>query len=699
MRRLSRTAARAGTVTAAATLAATVAATLLAAPAGADEVYPTPPDRVFTISGHGWGHGTGMSQYGALGAALGGRSAGQILDFYYPGTTDTVLAAATIRVLLQDASTTSVPVAAVPNLRVRDLASDTALVLPVGPAQWRFVADAAGMHVQYLTGTAWTTWPATGTATFAGPLRFEPAPGTVLHLFLPGGVARDYDGTITAVRAGATTVSTVNTLTREQYVAGVVPRESPASWPAAALQAQAVAARTYAEHQRTGAGGWDICNTTMCQVYGGRTLYSGGSVIDLQPPSTTAATAATAGVVRTYQGAPIFAQFSASNGGYSTPNPSFPYLTAHPDPYDGMRNPVHDWTAQISASDLARCFPAVPVVDQLVITSRDGRGDWGGRVLGVRIDGHDSSGRPHSYATTGSAVYHCRSWPANSTGLLSVYFTVAEPQSATPSGAAAGGGALDVFTRGPSGQLDHQRSVTGGPWTAPTSIGGLLTGGPSAVADPAGTVRVVLRGTNNSAYTVSSTGAGWSPFLNLGGTLAGRPALAVGGTGNADVFGPGADGQLWTRAATGASSWAGWTSLGGGIAAGTGPAATGTCGGNLAVVVRGRDGTLWLRERVGGRWGGWQPLGGAMTGDPGISSLSAGRIDVYVQGSDRALWRRYRVAGRWSPWQRLGGLLASGPTATAAAGSGRQDVFALGGNGAYYQLTDTGHWSAWQRLP
>ena len=59
-----------------------------------------PMATVFTFQGRGWGHGVGMSQYGARGQALAGRDAGAILRHYYRGTTLTTAPTRTVKVLL-----------------------------------------------------------------------------------------------------------------------------------------------------------------------------------------------------------------------------------------------------------------------------------------------------------------------------------------------------------------------------------------------------------------------------------------------------------------------------------------------------------------------------------------------------------------------------------------------------------------------
>ena len=73
----------------------------------------------------------------------------------------------------------------------------------------------------------------------------------------------------------------VNVVTLDQYTAGVVPREMPISWQRNAVEAQALAARSYGRyavnHPRSAR--YDICDTTDCQVYGGKAAYtSGGSL-------------------------------------------------------------------------------------------------------------------------------------------------------------------------------------------------------------------------------------------------------------------------------------------------------------------------------------------------------------------------------------------------------------------------------------
>ncbi len=132
----------------------------------------------------------------------------------------------------------------------------------------------------------------------------------------------------------------VNTLPLESYLLGVVPRESPASWPIEALKAQAVAARSYAYRSTGGSGSFDVYCTTASQMYGGA---------DGETAATNKAVTATKGIVPTYQGTPIVAYFFSTSGGHTenienvwTSAAPVPYLKGVSDPYD-TTSPYHAW--------------------------------------------------------------------------------------------------------------------------------------------------------------------------------------------------------------------------------------------------------------------------------------------------------------------------------------------------------------------
>ncbi len=397
-----------------------------------DETSTPSSDGSFAIEGHGWGHGHGMGQWSAQGGATLGATADEITAFSYPGTERTVVADAPMRVLLQADTDADTQVYPAPGLTFTDTASGVSARVPTGPERWRVLTDATGLHVQSLSGTTWTTYSLRGRTTLTGPIDLT-GPG-LQRLVFPNGSSRDYRGTLRTQRISATSVRTLNTLSMEDYLRGVVPREASSGWEPAALQAQAIAARSYSAYKRAHAAssqGYDICDTTQCQVYGGAAIWSGSTRTSLEAASTDQAVAATAGVVRTVGGAPIFAEFSSSNGGWSTDG-GVSYLKAQRDDWDGATpNSVHSWTARLTVAQLQARYPAVGTLQRLRVTERDGNGEWGGRVRKVVLEGVDSAGNATSVATTGAGVYYANSWPARSDGLRSTWWHVASDVSST----------------------------------------------------------------------------------------------------------------------------------------------------------------------------------------------------------------------------------------------------------------------------
>ncbi len=375
-----------------------------------------------------------MSQWGAQGAASQGRTADEITSTYYPGTERVVLPESAIRVWLSADEGRDTDVFAAPGLsghrrRLRHQRRPAR----AGPARWRAVVSGAGMQLQSLTGGSWTAYPLGGRTELAGPLRFG-GPQFVRVVF-PAGYSRDYRGSVQAVRSGSA-LKTVDVLSLEDYLLGVVPRESSASWRPAALQAQAIAARSYSVSKRsrvTAGSVYDICDTTTCQVFGGSRLYgASGNATELEPASTSDAVRATRGVVRALDGKAVHAEFSSSNGGWSTSG-GVSYLVAREDPWDGaLDNPVHRWTASLPVSALEKRFPALGTLTRVRITARDGNGEWGGRVRSVVLEG-TKDGRATSVTTTGSGVYGARTWPASSDGLRSTWFRLSGSGGTTAS--------------------------------------------------------------------------------------------------------------------------------------------------------------------------------------------------------------------------------------------------------------------------
>jgi SpoIID/LytB domain protein len=368
-----------------AALAAGVVPADAAAPSARTEVWTITPGSSIEVDGHGYGHGRGMSQYGSEGAARAGLTSAQIMDFYYPGTTPGQVAGQ-VKVWITADRDRVLTVVARPGLKVRDLATKKKWTLPEkGATKWRLSAAAGTRTKVSFFKKRWVTW-----RTVKGDAELA-AGGKPITLVLPGGRVA-YRGALAsrAPKPGKPKRVTVNRLPLESYLKGVVPRETFTSWSPAALESQAIAARTYAAFERAEplSKTYQICDTTSCQVYGG---------FSAEYASTNTAIEATAGQVRLdAAGQPAFTQFSSSNGGFTAAG-SQPYLVARPDPYDGWSgNPNTSWTLPLTAGNVEKNYPAIGTLTSIAVDTRDGNGEWGGRALDMTLTGTGGS-----VATTG----------------------------------------------------------------------------------------------------------------------------------------------------------------------------------------------------------------------------------------------------------------------------------------------------------
>lgn len=367
--------------------------------AAAAEYYPVPASGAWTIDGRGYGHGRGMSQWGAQGAALSGLTAGDILAFYYPGTAQRQIGNPVLKVQLRATTSSDVRVDALggQGMTVTDLASGAVRTAAAGA--FRVLTSGSTQRVLVHDGGSWVDFSLGGAGSYSGPIAFA-APGGLLVYNADAGSAsrwttgRSYRGSVQVVRTSSSSSTAVNQVRMEDYLRGVVPKESPPSFRPAALQSQAVAARSYAWYDVAVTPGsqWDTCDTTACQVYGGRALYSNGTWTSQEVTSTDDAIAATAGVALYYGDDPAFTQFSASNGGARVAG-SRPYLAAGPDPYDGIPpgNTNYTWTATLTAASLQSSYPAVGTVTGIRIISRTGVGEWGGHITAMEVVGSEGS--------------------------------------------------------------------------------------------------------------------------------------------------------------------------------------------------------------------------------------------------------------------------------------------------------------------
>jgi stage II sporulation protein D len=279
----------------------------------------------WVVHGHGFGHGVGLSAYGAYGYALHGKGYRWILGHYYRGTSITILEKPrVVRVLLSTAS---------------------------GDVGFSRATSACGVKLEpartyeaHLVGAAIKLRDSSGKplADCGGNLRAAGA-GTI-------GVAGlgTYRGALETVPAGGGTMNVVNALPLEAYVKGVIPNESPPSWPLAELEAQAIISRSFALTGGREGDGFELYSDTRSQVYKG-----------LESEYTTSDEAAelTKGQVVTYEGQVAETLFSACSGGKTESDvnvfgASVPYLVGVPDPYDSLC-PLHDWTLEFSGPEIS----------------------------------------------------------------------------------------------------------------------------------------------------------------------------------------------------------------------------------------------------------------------------------------------------------------------------------------------------------
>jgi stage II sporulation protein D len=285
-------------------------------------------DERLVVKGGGFGHGVGMSQYGAMGQAKLGKGYREILGHYYSETAIAKLSSIpTVRVLLQSRNT------------VKFTGGRQAADRRLQPAKtYAATVGAGGVTLRSSSGRKLKTFPA--------PLRVVGPSGLPVQL-VGGANNGPYRGALELRPAALGGLNVINALDLENYVRGVVSRESPSSWPGEALKAQAVAARTYAITTSKSGDGFDQYPDTRSQVYGGVTA---------ETPATDAAVAATRNEVVTHGGRPVTTFFFSTSGG-RTENYEFgfvgglpkPWLKSVEDPYDNV-SPKHRWDFRFTPS-------------------------------------------------------------------------------------------------------------------------------------------------------------------------------------------------------------------------------------------------------------------------------------------------------------------------------------------------------------
>src|SRR3954469_24941099 len=302
-----------------------------------------PAGTVFLLDGRGWGHGVGMSQWGAEGYARHGFGYRQILAHYYPHTTLSAASPRPVRVLLSQG---------------RD-------GVRIGSAAPFVVADARGRKLHLPARSVVVDRKFTlRHKKLRPPLRFQPG-AQPLQVDFAG-----YRGDV-IVKRKPDGLMTVNLLPLDRYLRGVVPWEVPKGWHQSTYEAQAVAARSYTLATLKPGEDFDLFSDTRSQMYGG---------IRAERPQTNLAVGATAGEVLEWGGRTIAAfYFSTSGGRTSSIHDAWPkahqvpYLVSVADPYDYI-SPHHVWpTIALPGAKVASALGLHDVTDMQVVDNSSGR--------------------------------------------------------------------------------------------------------------------------------------------------------------------------------------------------------------------------------------------------------------------------------------------------------------------------------------
>ncbi len=295
---------------------------------------------VFVIDGRGWGHGIGMSQYGARGYAEAGWGYQRILRHYYRGT----------------------KLQAVPARPVRVLLAEGRAAVKIGSSKPFKVVDARGKVRKLGPGTQ--NVAAAKLAPLRSPLRFMPG-AAPLRLG-----ADAYRGTLLVHKRGGK-LTVVNRVPLDRYLRGVVPWEMPDDWHPEALRAQSVVARSYALATLKPGTLFDLYADTRSQVYGG---------VRAEEATTNRAIGSTAGKVLFWKGRVATTFYHSTSGGrtvsiaeaWPRANP-VPYLVSVADPHDNLSK-HHRWGPfRLTPAEIAKKLGVGAVRDLLVDRGPSGR--------------------------------------------------------------------------------------------------------------------------------------------------------------------------------------------------------------------------------------------------------------------------------------------------------------------------------------
>lgn len=281
----------------------------------------------WVVHGRGFGHGVGMSAYGAYGFAKHGKDYRFILGHYYRGTSIGNLDQSRVVRVLLDISPTDVEFSGATSACGASLdpnrgyeAHRTGRSVVLRSSGGKPLADCG----RKLRAAGRGKIAIAGQGTFRGALETVPT------------------------ESDAGSLNIVNALAIEQYAKGVMPNEVPPSWPMEELKAHALAVRSIAITGDVGGNGFDLYSDTRSQVYEG---------LESEYARTNEAVAATRGQVVMYGGEVAQTFYSACSGGHTESvenvfGTAIPYLVGVPDPYD-YYCPLHKWTLEFSGPEIS----------------------------------------------------------------------------------------------------------------------------------------------------------------------------------------------------------------------------------------------------------------------------------------------------------------------------------------------------------
>ena len=317
------------------------------------------------------------------------------------------------------------------------------------------------------------------------------------------------------VSGGNLTVS--NVIGLEDYVQGVIVREMSSSWPLEALKAQAVCARTYAYRNYTASKhksqGFDICNSTCCQVYEGMARVTA---------SSSRAVDETYGEYAWYNGSLIEAVYSSHDGGATESavnvwGSNVAYLIGKYDPYEASvasKITNYNWTVTYTAQELTDLLNSKGYTNSGIVDFRVTKTSPTGNAIEITFT--DSSGKSWSKIRD-----DCRTF----LGLRSIHYTVT---SSGGSGSSSSTGGYVVDGSSSLSSLDGAYAIDGSGSVGALSGNAYVIDGSSAVSQASAS----SGGDGSTVFTI--TGSGWGH--NVGMSQWGAYAMAQQGYNYKDIL-------------------------------------------------------------------------------------------------------------------------------------------------------------------